>query len=101
MTLKTKDKPLDTGKTIYKCRNCGELFYDSTTSRYEAVYANFISLLIKGKSFAPGFGSPSELYEIHRCDNDTMGWGDIAGIRKIKGKTVEEQIKELIAKQKS
>ncbi len=93
-----KEKPTPTGRTIYKCRNCGELFYSSSISSYETIYANFISLMIDGRTFKVGFGSAPELHETHHCDDDTIGWGDIAGIRKIKGKTVEEEIAELTKK---
>lgn len=54
--------------------------------------------MIDGRTFKVGFGSAPELHETHHCDDDTIGWGDIAGIRKIKGKTVEEEIAELTKK---
>ncbi len=50
---------VDTGKTIYKCRNCGELFYGSSISSYEAIYTNFISLMTRGETWQvhKGFGN--------------------------------------------
>ncbi len=88
---------IDTGITLYKCRNCGEIFKGSSISSYDAVYTNFISLMARGETWQAhkGFGNAPDLQESHFCDDDTIGWGDIAGIKKVKGKSVEDQIKEL------
>lgn len=75
---------METGKFLYKCRNCGKIYEASETSSYTNMLANFYSLKKTGKpfKFEGVFGNPPGLIDIHHCDDNTMAFADFVALKK-------------------
>ena len=71
---------METGKFLYKCKACGEIYIDGTTSNYDKMEANFYVILHTGK---PLDVQCSGNESAHRCKDGTLAITELVGLKKI------------------
>lgn len=71
---------METGKFLFKCKACGEVYLDGTTSNYGKMEANFYSLVMTGKPLDP---QCPDLTSIHWCINGVRGISEMIGLKKL------------------
>ncbi len=77
---------MKTGRHLYKCRHCGEIFDCGTVSNIGIAKANFYTLVSRSKPFVSpkmiGSALTPDMHTTHICSDDITGFADIVALKE-------------------
>lgn len=71
-------------QAAYKCRLCGELFFDEDIKSENVGNFKITNILSQTKqNLIPNNPNEADLHTLHKCRDDSFGFADFQGFKKM------------------
>lgn len=85
MDRKGGGKPVSEYRAIYKCRLCGEEFYNAGTGDEDTASKATMYTVLESSGITPQFESRNApiQFDLHNCKDGSYGMADFQGMKKV------------------
>jgi hypothetical protein len=73
------DKPIETWRFLYKCRRCGQIEGLICVHLEDVAHEILLAIIDNDHSLIRGQTRLVDLYDVHLCDDGSMGLSDLIG----------------------